>query len=388
MKIAFFYSSFFRHGGIQRVVANIVNEFSKYHEVELICNEKINIENNPYNIKLEKVKVTYLRVIESRKIKNLRLAFIVRLNKIFKRLNLEYLQKYTSKYYYRKKSKMILKNYINSGSYDVVIGCSISFNMLLGSIKEQINCKSIGWENNSFESYFENKNPFSSQKIMCKSLLNKLDKFIVLTENDHKAYKQYLNLDSMIINNPLSFTSDIKSQYNNKTILSVGRLEHNKGFDLLLNIFEKFSLHNREWNLKIIGEGPIYSELNTKIKSKNLNDKVFIEPYTNNIKEEYLNSDIYISTARYESFGLTVLEAMECGLPIVTFNTVGPTELVKRNECGIVIRNYDTDEYCYELNKLANDIELIKLFGYKGITAAKQYEIKNILQLWNQALIT
>ena len=63
MKIAFFYNSFFRHGGIQRVIANIVNELSKYHKVELICNEQINFENNPYNIKLDQIKITHLKEI-------------------------------------------------------------------------------------------------------------------------------------------------------------------------------------------------------------------------------------------------------------------------------------------------------------------------------------
>ena len=226
MKIAFFYNSFFRHGGIQRVIANIVNELSKYHKVELICNEQINFENNPYNIKLDQIKITHLKVIELTKIKNIRLAIITRVNKFLKKIKLEQLQKYTSDYYYGKKSKNILINYINNQNYDVVIGCSISFNMILASIKEKVNCKIIGWENNSFESYFVNERSYSNQKVMCKTLLSKLDEFIVLTENDSKSYKESLGLDSIIISNPLSFTSKIKSQYTNKTILSVGRLDY------------------------------------------------------------------------------------------------------------------------------------------------------------------
>lgn len=387
MKICFLYNSMFRHGGIQRVAAYLMNELSREHEVEVICSDEINTENNPYEINLKKIKVSKLDILQKNKKYYLkRRKLISRINRYLCQGGLRPIQKYMAGQYYEKRTQDKMIGYINKNNYDIVIGCSMPFNMLLGSIEGKVNCKLIGWENNSYDSYFNSGDYLSRQEQMCGTLLKKLDKFIVLTHNDCELYKKNLGLKSEIIPNPISFECRDKVDCKNKVLLSIGRLEPTKGFDLLIDSVADLLKLNQSWKLKIIGEGNQEKEILKKIKDTKIEKYVELKRFTNNIQEEYMNASVYICASRYESFGLTILEAMECGLSIVTFDTSGPAELVVDEENGFIVHKGNTQELRIAVKKLMDDIELRKKMGKISGEKARQYSKIHIKNKWKSVI--
>lgn len=209
------------------------------------------------------------------------------------------------------------------------------------------------------------------------------DKFIVLTNEDKKEWKNFNNIE--VISNPISF--DCKEVINNNSneIIAAGRLCPQKGFDLLIEIWAKIAKDLRDkWHLTIYGSGPDHDKLQDKISEYKLNDCTSIHPAVKDIETVYNNSSIFCFTSRYEGFGLSLLEAMAHGLPCITFNCpCGPSEIIDNNHSGILINSFDTDEFSSKLTKLMSDPELRTRLGHNAYTSTNaNYNINNIMSKW------
>lgn len=382
MKIAFLYGSFFRHGGIQRVVARVVNELAREHQISLICTDEFDLKNNIYNIDLEKVNVIYMDLFES---KNKSIYIIDKLRRIFLKYNLISVKK-SEEIYFRKRTREKIIKLITDEKFDIIISCAMFFNLLLGSIHDKVSSKLIGWEHNPYDTHFSGYNNKNKYAELCTKLLCNLDSLVFLTEKDRKNFSLKLGVKGYLIPNPLSFSSEKKTSSKNKNILIVGRLEKVKGTDILIDIIYEFCKINKNWNFKVIGEGDMEKFFIDKIKEKKINDRVFLSKFTDNISKEYVNSDIYICTSRSESFGLTVLEAMQHGLPVVTFNTSGPSEIVENKFTGYVINNYDVNEFVNHLHILCTSDKLRKDMANKAIIRSHDFSIEKIMEKWNVLL--
>ena len=143
--------------------------------------------------------------------------------------------------------------------------------MVLGILPKTYG-KRVGCEHNSFDcvSFI--------WKMLRKISYNKLDATIVLTNEDLFKMKQ-LNTCSFVIPNSI-FLPEQKSSLNNKTILAIGKLYPQKGFDIMLHVFSSFAKINRDWNLVIVGDGQDKKKLLQMIEVLDLEDRIKIMPPT------------------------------------------------------------------------------------------------------------
>ena len=127
------------------------------------------------------------------------------------------------------------------------------------------------------------------------------------------------------------------------TMVSVGRLDHGKGFDLLIQaLFEIKDQLPKNWQTKIIGSGELRDTLQRKINTYNLQDNIIL--LGKKSKEELVpllqQSDLFILSSRSETFGVVYIEAMACGLPIIATDCGGPRDIVTASN-GLLIPNED-----------------------------------------------
>jgi glycosyltransferase involved in cell wall biosynthesis len=109
---------------------------------------------------------------------------------------------------------------------------------------------------------------------------------------------------------------------------SVGRLVHNKGMDILVRAFRKaFPKGDEKVRLTIVGEGPEWEELERLAAG---DARIALAGYREDTANAYAGMDVYVSAARYEPFGLTILEAMRAGCRLVCTRTDGPREFLKQ----------------------------------------------------------
>lgn len=386
MKICFLTDTIFNLGGIQRVLSVLASELAEYYDIDVICttnkfiinrdlynlNEKVNINIKPELLKAKLGTKILLKLI---KVMNNKNGF----------LNKESNVNYLAEIYYPKKIRSRVIKYLNDKDYDIIIGVAGYFSILLGIINNELNGKTIGWQHNSYKAYFKTPDKYHwKQDELFKRYARNLNEYIVLTDYDKNILREEVNLECKRIYNPLSFKSNEKSKCEEKVIVWVGRLvEQQKGLDLIINSFKKVATKYEDWKLYIVGDGPDKDKVNMLIRNLNLENQVKIKPFTNNVKDYYLNSSIFVSSSRWEGFGLVITEAMECGLPVIAFANSGPIEIInKQNENGILVPCEDIGSLADSIIYLIENKERRKALGKNSIIRANDFKIEIILSQW------
>ena len=196
----------------------------------------------------------------------------------------------------------------------------------------------------NFEGNNALKNLFS--KFWMNSLLSKLqrlDRFVVLTEKDKEAWVELKNV--CVIPNPLSFTSTRRSTLSEKRIIAVGRYCHEKGYDLLLKAWGIVQNRTTDWRLEIFGEGD-RTQYEEMVDTLNLDrHRCILNGRSSKIQDEFLNSSLSVCSSKFEGFGLVITEAMACGLPVVSFDCPwGPRAIISDGEDGLLVENGNVDK--------------------------------------------
>ena len=211
--------------------------------------------------------------------------------------------------------------------------------------------------------------------------LKKLDRFIVLTEEDKEAWPELKNI--RVIPDPLSFLPTKYSELKEKRVIAVGRYVYQKGFDLLLQAWSKIEKLYPDWQLAIFGDGD-RTPYENQMKALGINDNsCHLNGPTSNIQQEYINSSIFVFTSRFEGFGMVLVEAMACGLPVVSFDCpCGPKDIVRDGEDGLLVENGNIDLLASSLSRLMNDETLRQSMSKAGLKNVQRFNIEQIAEQW------
>lgn len=367
MKIMFCIRGIFNLGGMERVLIKRVNYLKKNWENDciIITTEQDNKKN-------------FYKLDNGIIHEDLGINYFFNKGNILKR-TIVYLKK-------QREHKKKLKNVIKKYNPDIIVSMGDDDKYILPIIKGDMK---IILEHH-FEKYYllkESKNLLYKVKnyIFLKreeKLLNKYDEFLVLTEEDKK---QYGNNKIKVINNPLTFYPKETSNLKNKKAISVGRLENQKGYDLLIEIWKKVVERYPNWTLDIYGEGQLRKELQEKINNYKLKNHIFLRGREKNIQERYLESSIYVMSSRYEGFGMVLIEAQACGLPIISFDCpCGPKEIVTDGEDGFLCKFGDIDDMANKIIYLIENENERKNFGKKARENSLRFSEDKIMNQWKE----
>lgn len=213
--------------------------------------------------------------------------------------------------------------------------------------------------------------------------LRKLDKFVVLTEEDEKQWTELNNIIS--IPDPLTFFPEQISSLQNKRVIAVGRYVYQKGFDLLLKVWSMVENRYPDWELVVFGTGDREPYESLK-KELNIDDnRCHLNGPSTNIQQEYINSSIFAFTSRFEGFGMVLVEAMACGLPVISFDCpCGPRDIIADNEDGFLVHNGNINEYVRELTLLMDDASLRLKMSVAGRKNVERFKMENIGKIWKK----
>lgn len=212
--------------------------------------------------------------------------------------------------------------------------------------------------------------------------VQKLDKLIVLTKEDYKQWKNVCD-NIIVINNPSTFSSETTSELKNKVAISIGRLDPQKGYDMLIRIWELVALNHPDWELHIYGDGDLKDELQESIDRKKLQNTIKLLGVTNNIKKKYLSASLYLMSSRYEGLPMVLLEAISFGLPIVSFDCeFGPREVIANGQNGYLIEPYDKELFAEKVCEIIENIELRRALGAKSFEMSTNFSIQIIMKKW------
>jgi glycosyltransferase involved in cell wall biosynthesis len=216
----------------------------------------------------------------------------------------------------------------------------------------------------------------------------------VLSESIRQLYPAMIRNKMIPMPNPVTFPrfrSNAKAKGKRHLLLNVGRLHPQKDQVVLLHAFSKIAPAYLDWDLKIVGEGPLRRVLEDLIRDLNLEGRVVMPGIISDLSEIYAGAELFVTSSRYESFGVATAEAMAFGLPTVGFaDCPGTNELVAHGSTGLLAEagNDRATVLANTLKCLMADSNLRRKFGTAAKAAVERnYSVARICDRW-EALCT
>lgn len=218
-----------------------------------------------------------------------------------------------------------------------------------------------------------------------RSLVRKLkclDQLVVLTDKSKASWPELSNVT--VIPDPIPMPMPLSvSCLHAKRVVTIGRYAYQKGYDLLLQAWAEVEKQYLDWTLDIYGMGDqtgyrqLMTDMGVDVYRCHLNGPV------EDVTKVYQNSSIFVLSSRFEGFGLVLVEAMACGLPVVSFDCpAGPDEIITDGVDGILVPSGDVHVMAEKLMALMANEELRKRLGQQARRSAKRYDMKTIASQW------
>ena len=237
--------------------------------------------------------------------------------------------------------------------------------------------------------------------------LRRLDQLVVLTDKSKASWPELSNVT--VIPDPITilreketvnsekFAAAGKREVGVNRVVTIGRYAYQKGYDLLLQAWAEVERTRKEergrrneemrelenWTLDIYGQGDqtdyrqLMAELGIDSNRCHLNGPV------EDVVKAYQESSIFVLSSRFEGFGMVLIEAMACGLPVVSFDCpAGPDEIITDGVDGLLVPSGDVYALAEKLMLLMSDENLRRRLGQQARQTAQRYEMTTIADQW------
>jgi glycosyltransferase involved in cell wall biosynthesis len=173
-------------------------------------------------------------------------------------------------------------------------------------------------------------------------------------------------------------------------LLNVGRMDAAKDQATLIHAFSVVAHEFPEWRLRIVGDGVLRLQLEQLVRQLGLTTRVEMPGVNEDIASEYRGADVFVTSSRYEAFGLATAEAMSHGLPVIGFaDCPGTNELIVDNESGLLL-SPGADRVlalARGLGAMMKDAALRRRLGVRGVELIDQsYSVGRICDRWESLL--
>ncbi len=305
----------------------------------------------------------------------------------FKGCNLKYIstRSFNAKPHSIKRLVRILSNiksirtFFSQNHYDIIIAQSFPNTFML--YLSGISLKNVIAEEHV---YFDYYNQFI--KKIRNHIYKRVGKVVVLSKNALTSHRKYLPENKVvIIPNPIKIKKCFHSPLTAHRAIAIGRLEYQKGFDILIEVFNDVHKKHPDWLLDVYGEGTLRQTLQQQIENYQLRNTVFLRGRTDNIPDKIRKSSFLIVSSRFEGFCMVIIEAMEQGVPSVAFDCPdGPSDIITNYKDGILVTNQDKQQLYDAICYMIEHEEERKAMGLLSTQTVWQYNSEVISTKWMQ----
>jgi glycosyltransferase involved in cell wall biosynthesis len=385
MKICFFCNSIFSFGGVQRVLAVIAKEMAKSNEVCILTLDNPSLaENDLYELSKNHIKVEFFQFERTSKLTELTHKPYSWLYKRYQ-LNGGWASCLYARSSFPKAQRAKLIETLNKIDADIIIGVHAFLSIKLATIRRQLKAKKvIGWMHNSYTAFFEKEPAYlEGLKWHFKYQMQNLDNVVVLTKTDADLFKEELGLETSVIYNPLTLVPGNRCDVTAKKFLAVGRMSpQHKGFDILINAFALFAKDNKDWTLDIVGDGPEHDMLQDLIIRHQLQNRITIHPFTQDVQSYYSAASVFVLSSRWEGFPLVIMEALAHGLPIIASDIPVCKEFLGGKDFCRFFESESTESLCNAMLSIVKSDELKELSNVAYSFSKYNNSIEKIITQW------
>ena len=371
MKLVYLYLSLFNSGGTERVLHNKICELVRRggYEITVITTDqdsKPNFFTFPTSVQFIDLGINYSSIDTQNPLQRAILTY--------------------------KKKKLHLKRLsilLNKIKPDITITVYPSIAVPLSKLKDGSK-KIIEFHSNRFFRLYQGYSGI--HQIVAKyrtwqdyQFVKKFDALVVLTMEGAKQWRGISNI-RVIPNAAPSRQVDFNdlSISKEKRVIAVGRLVWEKGYDRLIQawgLLPKDILS--EWELVIFGDGEQKKNLEDLIIKQDIRSSICIKPPTKEIFNEYAKSAFSVMTSRAEGFGMVLVEALSCSIPVISFDfSCGPKEIIKNGVNGFLVEDGNIQDLAAKIEQLICDENLRFAFSQKTQLDLDKYSEDKIMKKW------
>ncbi|MGB9696487.1 MAG: glycosyltransferase family 4 protein [Ignavibacteria bacterium] len=168
------------------------------------------------------------------------------------------------------------------------------------------------------------------------------------------------------------------------TIGSIGRITFQKGYDILIEAFDKLTAVRQNVRLIIIGTGEDLQNIRNLVEMKGLTKKVTLTGYKTNVFEYLRMFDVFVLTSRYEGVPYVILEAMSIGIPIISTKVGGIDNVLKDGKTGLLVQKNDVQGIFEAMLRLVDDAALRYKLALNAMEEVKNYSLSRMVEETSQ----
>ena len=214
----------------------------------------------------------------------------------------------------------------------------------------------------------------------CK--ISEYDHIVVLTHED-RMNNWGKNEKVSVIPNPITFRSETAAPLNSRKIVAVGRLTAQKNFASLIRAFSRVAEIHPDWNLEIYGEGEEREALQRQIDGLSLEQNVCLCGNISRVQEKMLGASCFVLSSLFEGLPLVMLEAMSCGLPVVSYDCpCGPKDIITDGVDGFLVATGDERMLADRICGIIENPDMRAEMGAAALRKSENYRIEKIIPMW------
>lgn len=244
------------------------------------------------------------------------------------------------------------------------------------------NIKKILVQHTNFDRYILSNDYYGGDNNLIDLSKKQLNNFILLSKYDKERFIKELDFSEkkmIVIRHSCELELLEKNKESKKELIMVARLENRtKRFDLAIKAMKKLP----EFNLRIYGDGPDKNLLKNLIKEYQLKN-VFLCGGTNQVKEKLDEAGIFIMTSDFEGYGITNIEAMRRGLPIILRNTFEAAQDIVIDNGILLEKEWKEKEFIEAVREVYNNYEF---YSNNSIKLGRRYDFKEIKKEWENLI--
>ncbi|MFC7646877.1 glycosyltransferase [Streptosporangium lutulentum] len=224
-----------------------------------------------------------------------------------------------------------------------------------------------------------------------KKFYPRLDAVVTATETSRKEWELLLGegVGVQLIPDALPAGPWPRSRMDNRIVAAGGRWVPLKAHDRLIRAFAVIADRCPDWRLRLYGGGPEEKHLRALVQDLNLHNHVYFMGTTSDLTGEFAKASIVATTSRAEVLGMTVIEAMASGVPVIGFDSPrGPGEFVADGRSGVLVPEGEgeIEAYASALLELIDDERRRRELAVGALRAAAAYEASSVADRWEKLI--
>ena len=219
------------------------------------------------------------------------------------------------------------------------------------------------------------------------------DQVVVQSESARRYFSQSIQRMTSIVPNPISWPREFQGTFDKVSArhmsiaLGMGRLEEQKGFDLLLQAFAQIASDHPDWSLEIWGEGSARPALEKLRHDLQLDERVRLPGKTGQPFQKMQAVDLFVLSSRFEGFPNVLYEAMACGLPAISFDCLsGPGQIIRDGTDGILVPPGDVEALAAAMHRLMSEPALRQRLAVRAPEVLERFGLKRVMGMWEAIL--